>query len=532
MEGKKGWAIGLCLVVLLAMGGVQAEKAAVEISFVIGQPQITINGNTMPVEATYTVNDTTLVPVRVITEAFGAQVDWLGETESVSIVLGDRAIMLTIGSATAVVDGEEKPLLAAPVLQTDTTMVPLRFISETFGARVSYDGAADAVLVQYAPENEQPPEQPEAQVLALPAFGVELAAPQGWTQQETSKNRLLLEKRYADGTVDSLYVLVAQTSCTGEEWVKQEENFLKGQYHMERFAAQSGTDSDQNGTWATLQVDVTYPEWETHWRERYLQSGEFGYFVRYGRQEPSPQDSLETEPPEWETVKPVPTPSADTSQPGESPAWEEMENILESLKITGTTLEQVKEANPEWGETQHILSGYDGWQMDVPLCFTKLASEDNLSVFEQQPDGIRLVVTSQRGTVVPDQAGLIKFYDVVPFRLYLPEREREGSYYPPQRKFYDVFGSETVQELKETGNYIFSADVTAERDKDKEAIDQSIFTKITMNLQRDTVRYQSENYFFHRIFLAQVLMPEQTANWLDMDRVYETLQTFKYARKG
>lgn len=525
MKGRKGWAISLCMAVLLAIGGVQAQEPAVEISFVIGQPQITINGNTMPVEATFTVHDTTLVPVRVITEAFGAQVEWLGETESVSIVLGDRTILLTIGSANAVVDGEEQLLLAAPVLQTSTTMVPLRFISETFGAQVSYDGAADAVLVQYTPGTEHP----ETQVLTLPAFGVELAAPQGWTQRETGENRLLLENRYANGTVDSFYVLAAQTSCTEEEWVKQEEKYLKGQYHTQRFAAQSGTDTDQNGMWAVLQVDVTYPDWEIHWRERYLQTGEFGYFVRYGRQEPSPQDRLEGEPPEWETVKPVPTPSADASQPGESPAWEEMEEILESLKITGTTLEQVKKANPEWGGTQHILSGYDGWQMDVPLCFTRLADEDNLSVFEQQPDGIRLVVTSQRGTVIPDQAGLIKFYDVVPFRLYLPEREREGSYYPPQRKFYDVFGSETVQELKETDNYIFSADVTAERDK--EAIDQSIFTKITMNLQRDTVRYQSENYFFHRIFLAQALMPEQTANWLDMNRLYGVLQTFRYGRK-
>lgn len=164
MKGRKGWAISLCMAVLLAIGGVQAQEPAVEISFVIGQPQITINGNTMPVEATFTVHDTTLVPVRVITEAFGAQVEWLGETESVSIVLGDRTILLTIGSANAVVDGEEQLLLAAPVLQTSTTMVPLRFISETFGAQVSYDGAEYAAAYANPNGTVTLPQAPDSEV--------------------------------------------------------------------------------------------------------------------------------------------------------------------------------------------------------------------------------------------------------------------------------------------------------------------------------------------------------------------------------
>ena len=124
------------------------EPETVTISFNIGDAVLNINGEKIEVTAPYIAGEgTTLVPLRVISEAFGAEVKWDGETKSVKIVDGETEISLQIASNTAVVNGEEKTLDAAPELTNDTTMVPLRFISETLGAEVGYVHDTQSITV-------------------------------------------------------------------------------------------------------------------------------------------------------------------------------------------------------------------------------------------------------------------------------------------------------------------------------------------------------------------------------------------------
>lgn len=124
------------------------EPETVTISFNIGDAVLNINGEKVEVTAPYIAGEgTTLVPLRVISEAFGAEVTWDGETKSVKIVDGTTEIALQIESNTAVVNGEEKTLDAAPELTNDTTMVPLRFISETLGAEVGYVHDTQSITV-------------------------------------------------------------------------------------------------------------------------------------------------------------------------------------------------------------------------------------------------------------------------------------------------------------------------------------------------------------------------------------------------
>lgn len=124
------------------------EPETVTISFNIGDAVLNINGEKVEVVAPYIAGEgTTLVPLRVISEAFGAEVTWDGETKSVKIVDGTTEIALQIESNTAVVNGEEKTLDAAPELTNDTTMVPLRFISETLGAEVGYVHETQSITV-------------------------------------------------------------------------------------------------------------------------------------------------------------------------------------------------------------------------------------------------------------------------------------------------------------------------------------------------------------------------------------------------
>ncbi|HZX47108.1 MAG TPA: stalk domain-containing protein [Clostridia bacterium] len=111
----------------------------------------TVDGQPYTLEAEPFINaeaGRTLVPVRFISEALGADVDWVPETQQVIIRDGDTEIILTIGSATVLVNGTVQTIDCAPViLPPGRTFVPLRFISETLNATVEYDGDTGQITI-------------------------------------------------------------------------------------------------------------------------------------------------------------------------------------------------------------------------------------------------------------------------------------------------------------------------------------------------------------------------------------------------
>lgn len=128
----------------------ESEKMQnVEISFCIGDSILSINGNKVEVEAPYIAGEgVTLVPLRVISEAFGAEVNWDGDTKTVTIAHNDNNISVQIDNNTAVVNGENKTLEESPELTSNgITMLPLRFISEELGATVGYEHETQAINV-------------------------------------------------------------------------------------------------------------------------------------------------------------------------------------------------------------------------------------------------------------------------------------------------------------------------------------------------------------------------------------------------
>lgn len=87
----------------------------------------------------------TLVPVRSVAERLGATVIWVAENRQVLLLRESSVVILTLGSATAVVDGTTVELpggVPAGVVkwgELESTMVPLRFVSEQLGATVEWD---------------------------------------------------------------------------------------------------------------------------------------------------------------------------------------------------------------------------------------------------------------------------------------------------------------------------------------------------------------------------------------------------------
>lgn len=119
----------------------------IEISFKVGDEILKINGADIKVEKPVVINGITLVPLRVISEAFGAQVNWDGNARLVTLDYSGVNIKLYIDNKTAVVDGNEVELLEAPKIINGKTMVPMRFITENFGADVDYQSDTKLITV-------------------------------------------------------------------------------------------------------------------------------------------------------------------------------------------------------------------------------------------------------------------------------------------------------------------------------------------------------------------------------------------------
>jgi len=88
--------------------------------------------------APFTREGRTMLPFRFVGEALGAQVGWEQATKTVSFKLGEREVSLSIGSRVAQVNGEKVNLEIPPQLVQGTTMVPLRFVADSLGARVEW----------------------------------------------------------------------------------------------------------------------------------------------------------------------------------------------------------------------------------------------------------------------------------------------------------------------------------------------------------------------------------------------------------
>ena len=84
-------------------------------------------------------NGTTLVPIRFVSESLKADVVWDDATKQVTVSAGNVKMIYTVGSTTYTLNGVSKELLAAPRNANGRVLVPLRAISEGFGKQVFYD---------------------------------------------------------------------------------------------------------------------------------------------------------------------------------------------------------------------------------------------------------------------------------------------------------------------------------------------------------------------------------------------------------
>ena len=110
--------------------------------------RIFLDGRQISTEAApYIENDRILIPVRSVTEALGAKVDWDSATRTVTICRAAKEIIMIIDEEYATVNGERVMLDAAPGITGGATYLPLRFVSENFSQLVEWNSVNRTVKI-------------------------------------------------------------------------------------------------------------------------------------------------------------------------------------------------------------------------------------------------------------------------------------------------------------------------------------------------------------------------------------------------
>ena len=117
----------------------------------IGNPVMTVNGTEKSIDDNGTLpiveNGRTLVPIRAVIEAMGGSVLWDGEQNAAVLTLGEDKITLTIGSETALFNEEKYTIDVVPKIINSRTMLPIRFIAESFKFDVIGDEDTKTITV-------------------------------------------------------------------------------------------------------------------------------------------------------------------------------------------------------------------------------------------------------------------------------------------------------------------------------------------------------------------------------------------------
>jgi hypothetical protein len=125
-----------------------AAQVTTEIKVVINQQLAFIDGQAVELEAAPLIKDgRTMVPVRFIGEAFGANFLWEEKTRKVTYIYRDTLIEIFIDKKDAFINKEPITLDTAPFIVTGRTLVPLRFVSEHMGAFVDWDEQTRTVSI-------------------------------------------------------------------------------------------------------------------------------------------------------------------------------------------------------------------------------------------------------------------------------------------------------------------------------------------------------------------------------------------------
>lgn len=99
-------------------------------------------------ENPYVKEGSTMVPLRVVAESLGLEVDWNATERRIDLIKYPEHIQLWVDDTKAMVNKKESTLARPAEISRNKTFVPIRFVAEALGAEVNWDSTRKTVYIQ------------------------------------------------------------------------------------------------------------------------------------------------------------------------------------------------------------------------------------------------------------------------------------------------------------------------------------------------------------------------------------------------
>lgn len=274
----------LLVLSLLPMAVFAADaETKVEVRLKAGSATVKINGKASTVQAPFVTAGTTMVPLKVITNAFGAGLK-LENGNVITLTYNDRKVVLTFGSKTVKVNGVVKTVAVAPVVVKGATMVPLRVIVEAFGAKITSDNTTKETVIigvraQSSGTGGTSIDTDFGKTKVGDSYnGWSMNYPAGLVQVEQSDSGDFV--RWADAKEDAQVIVITEHVGESELTSEEQRDMLQGYFEGDEYAVDKRTISVGELSFEKL---VTYTKQDkTYYEYRGIQVGANFYVVIVG----------------------------------------------------------------------------------------------------------------------------------------------------------------------------------------------------------------------------------------------------------
>ncbi len=135
----------------------------------IDNPYMSVNGKKQEIDpgrgtTPVVISSRTMVPIRAIVEAMGGTVEWDNNSQKITLEANGNTVNMWVGKKSITVNGENREMDVAPIIQNGRTYVPVRFSAENLNAKVDWiNSTKEAVITYEVKKNEilndiKPPE--------------------------------------------------------------------------------------------------------------------------------------------------------------------------------------------------------------------------------------------------------------------------------------------------------------------------------------------------------------------------------------
>ncbi len=125
----------------------EAQKLVLKL--VVDQKSMTLDGEERQMDqAPMILDETTMVPIRFVSDALGSAVFWDNGEKRVTVLREDRLVELWIDQQEILLNGSRTKTLVPPTIVGGRTLVPLRLISEAFGWEVHWNNDEKSIILQ------------------------------------------------------------------------------------------------------------------------------------------------------------------------------------------------------------------------------------------------------------------------------------------------------------------------------------------------------------------------------------------------